>query len=125
MSDARTWFASVIDNPRIGVYLVARGGFARAEARNQGFDPHLRTSRARTRLRLTPALLAVEFERHPPRAVERQLKMQFVDAAHRRQIVPASATGLGRSTPERATPASAHSRRTDRSLPGRSTIALR
>jgi hypothetical protein len=29
----------------------------------------------------------VEFEHHPPRAVERQFEMEFVDPAHQGQIV--------------------------------------
>ena len=62
-----------------------------------GNDANCLRSRSRARasgrfsnrhsLAVDPAAFLVEFEGHSPRAVERKFEMQFVDAAHHRQIV--------------------------------------
>jgi len=43
-----------------------------------------------TRFRLTPRPSLLSSNVHPSRAVKRQLEMQFVDAAHHRQIAHAN-----------------------------------
>src|SRR6202140_3236712 len=73
--------------PQVGIYLVSRRGFARAWARNQSFDPH-HAHQPPHPLPVDPPAFLVEFEHHPPRAVERQFEMEFVDPAHQGQIVP-------------------------------------
>jgi hypothetical protein len=71
---------------QVGVYLVPGRGFARAAARNQRLDPH-HPHQPLHSLAVDPTPFPVEFEGHSPCAVERKFEMQFVDAAHQRQIV--------------------------------------
>jgi hypothetical protein len=73
---------------------VSRGGFARTGARNQRLNAH-HPHQALHPLPVDPTTFLVEFEHHPPRAIERQFEMQLVDAAHQGQIV-GRCTGLGR-----------------------------
>src|SRR5271168_3949445 len=77
MSDAHTWFGSVIDTPRSkillpGAVLLVPGRGTRPSS------PIRRISRC-TRLRLTPRLFLVEVERHSARAVEWFLQIKLVD----------------------------------------------
>ena len=72
-------------------------GFARAGARNQRLDPH-HPHQPPHPLAVDPTAFLVEFEGHSPRAVEREFEMQFVDAAHHRQIVRLG-DGLGAVDP--------------------------
>ena len=71
---------------QIGINLVPRGGLARAGARNQRDDSH-QSHQPLHVLAIDLRAFLVEFQRHSPRAVKRQLEMQFVDAAHQREIV--------------------------------------
>jgi hypothetical protein len=78
---------------QIRINLVSRRCFARARARNQRLDPH-HAHQPLYPLPVDPATFLIEFEHHPPRAIERKFEMQFIDAAHHRQIVRPS-DGLG------------------------------
>ena len=73
---------------QIGINLVSGGGFARARARNQRLDAH-HAHQPLHPLPVDPATFLIEVEHHPPRAIERLLQMQFVDAAHQGQIIGA------------------------------------
>ena len=93
---------------QIGINLVSGRGFTRSGARNQRLDPH-HPHQPLYPLPIDPAPLLVEFKHHPPRAVERQLEMQFVDAAHQGQIVrlddrPGAVDARTRQVQQRALP---------------------
>jgi hypothetical protein len=70
---------------QIGIDLVAGRGLAGAGARNQRLDPH-HAHQPLHALAVDAAAFLVEFEHHPPRAVERPFEMQFVDLPHQGQI---------------------------------------
>ena len=82
------WLSNRQAAQKIGIYPVSRRGLARSWAWNQRLDAH-HPHQPLHALAVEPAAFLVEFEQHPPRAVERQFEMQFIDAAHQDQIVPA------------------------------------
>jgi hypothetical protein len=76
---------------------VSGRGLARAGARNQRLDPH-HAHQPLYPFPVDTTTFLVAFEYHPPRAIERQFEMQFVDAAHQSQIVR-PCDGLGAVNP--------------------------
>jgi hypothetical protein len=60
---------------------MRRARFARAGARNQRLDPH-DPHQSTHPLPIDLAAFLVQLERHPPRAMERQLEVEFVEPAH-------------------------------------------
>jgi hypothetical protein len=71
---------------QIGINFVPGRGFARAGARNQRDESHHAHQPLHV-LAIDLRAFLVEFKHHAPRAIKRQLEMQFVDAAHQREIV--------------------------------------
>jgi hypothetical protein len=65
---------------QVGVCLVSGRGLARARTRNQRLDPH-HAHQPLSPFPVDTTTFLVAFEYHPPRAIERQFEMQFVDAA--------------------------------------------
>ena len=96
MSDAQTWFGSVIVTPRSRYgYILFPGAALLVPGRGTRASSPIRRISLCTRLRLTPAPFLVEFERHSARAVERLLQIEFVDPRIRAKS-SAQGSGLGR-----------------------------
>ncbi len=101
---------------QIGIDLVTGRGLAGAGARNQRLDPHHAHQPLHT-LAVDAVACLVEFERHPPRAIERPLEMQFVEPPHQGQII--SAGDRHRAIDARTRQIQQHALPADRQILGR------
>jgi len=70
---------------QVGIDLVTGRGSAGAGAWHQRDDVHHPHQPLHV-LAVDAVARLVEFKRHPPRAVERPLEMQFVEASHQDEI---------------------------------------
>ena len=88
MSAAQTWFWRRDRQPaqQVGMDLVSRRRLARARTRRQRLYPH-HPHQPPHPLAVHAATFGVQREGHAARAVEGQIEVQGVDAAHQRQIV--------------------------------------